>query len=81
MANAVAAVSKLRNFNGLKPSNLRQFKNFLSDLEYDYGDFLYHTEVRYLDTREVLKTVNDMERNLIISGNEEETFPQPFDHD
>jgi hypothetical protein len=64
MVNAVAEVSKLKNFMGPKPTNLRQFKNFLSVLEYDYGDFLHFTEVCYLCRRERLKNVNDMRREI-----------------
>jgi hypothetical protein len=45
MANAVAAVSNLKNLIGSKPANLRQFKDFIGDLEYEYRDFLHYTEI------------------------------------
>jgi len=40
MTNVVTEVSKLANFVRSKGMNQRQYKNFLSDMESEYGDSL-----------------------------------------
>ena len=43
--------------NFIRPNGLthRQFQQFLSEIEAEYGDVLYHTEVRWLSRGKVLK--------------------------
>ncbi|KAG9278014.1 general transcription factor II-I repeat domain-containing protein 2-like [Astyanax mexicanus] len=48
------------NFIRAHALNHRQFQDFLSELNADYEDVLYHTEVRWLSRGRVLKRFNDL---------------------
>ncbi|XP_072377810.1 general transcription factor II-I repeat domain-containing protein 2-like [Diabrotica undecimpunctata] len=46
--NVVKVVVSIVNFIKSRALNHRQFKQFLDDIESEYGDLLYYTEVRWL---------------------------------
>lgn len=64
MTNVVAIIVKLVNFIRSKGLNHRQFRELLSDMESDYGDVLYHSEVRWLSRGQMLKRVYDLKEEI-----------------
>ena len=55
MKNVMDAVVKTVNFIRARALNHRQFTSLLSSMESEYGELLYHTEVRWLSRGNVLK--------------------------
>ena len=55
MKNVMDVVVKTVNFIRARALNHRQFTSFLSSMESEYGELLYHTEVRWLSRGNVLK--------------------------
>ena len=55
MKEVMDVVVKTINFTRARGLNHRQFTSFLADLETEYGELLYHTEVRWLSRGNVLK--------------------------
>jgi len=51
----MSIVVKTVNFVHARVLNHRQFTTFLSDLDTEYGELLYHTEVRWLSRGNVLR--------------------------
>ena len=52
--NVMATVVSTIHFIKSKGLNNRQFKELLSDLESEYGDLIYHCEVRWLSRGNML---------------------------
>jgi hypothetical protein len=44
--------------------NHRQFRELLIDIEADYGDVIYHSEVRWLSRGKVLKRIYDLRKEV-----------------
>ena len=55
MKNVMDVVVKTVNFIRARSLNHRQFTSFLSSMESEYGELLYHTEVRWLTRGNVLR--------------------------
>ena len=62
MDPVVSAVNLIRA-RGL---NHRQFRNFLKDIEADFTDVLYHTNVRWLSMGKVIKRVWDLQAEILL---------------
>jgi hypothetical protein len=50
------------NFIRSRSLNHRQFRELLIDIEADYGDVIYHSEVRWLSRGKVLKRIYDLRK-------------------
>lgn len=64
--------------------NRRQFKEFLKDLESEYGDVIYNTEMRWLSKGAMLKRVYNLKNNIkleFILEMKEYPFPQFEDNE
>lgn len=62
------------NFIRAHALNHRQFQEFLSELNVDYEDVLYHTEVRWLSRGRVLKRFYELLPQIttfLVSKNKE----------
>jgi hypothetical protein len=57
-------VSKLFNIFQLQGMNHHQFKDFLIDTEFGYGDILYCTKIRCLGLGQTLRCVYDLESEV-----------------
>lgn len=68
MDPVVRAVNSIRA-RGLKH---RQFRSFLEDIEADFTDVLYHTNVRWLSMGKVLKRVWDVKAEIVMFFNMKE---------
>ena len=55
MKEVMDVVVKTLNFIRSRGLNRRQFKSFLVDMDSEYGELLYHTEVKWLSRGNVLK--------------------------
>ncbi|KAI6648708.1 General transcription factor II-I repeat domain-containing protein 2 [Oopsacas minuta] len=58
--NVMDVVVKVINFIRSKGLNHRQFRTLLKELDSQYGDILYHCEVRWLSRGRVLQRFNDL---------------------
>ena len=47
----------------------RQFRSFLEDIEADFTDVLYHTNVRWLSMEKVLKRTWDLKAEIVMFFN------------
>ena len=54
MEHVMSTITRAVNFIRAKGLNHRQFKAFLGELDMEYGDLPYHTEVRWLSQGKVL---------------------------
>jgi hypothetical protein len=65
MTNVLTAVSKLVNFIMSEGMHHCQIKYFMSDMDCEYGDVLYSTEVCWLNCDRMLKGVYDFKSEII----------------
>lgn len=56
MDHVMSTVTQAVNFIRAKGLNHRQFKSFLEEMGSEYGDVVYHTEVRWLSLGSVLNS-------------------------
>jgi hypothetical protein len=54
--------------------NYRQFQQFLLEVEAEYGDVLYHTEIRWLSRRKLLKHFFELRHEIEIFLTEKQKF-------
>ena len=66
MREVMDVVVKTVNFIRSRRLTHRQFKSFLADMDSEYGELLYHTEIRWLSRGNVLKRFFAL-RNKIAS--------------
>ena len=61
----------MRAVNSIRARGLkhRQFRSFLEDIEADFTDVLYHTNVRWLSMGKVLKRVWDLKAEIVMLFN------------
>lgn len=64
MNNVMSIVVKTVNFIRSRALNHRQFKSFLEAMESEYGELLYHTDVRWLSRGNVLKRFFAMKEEI-----------------
>ncbi|XP_076864060.1 general transcription factor II-I repeat domain-containing protein 2A [Brachyhypopomus gauderio] len=55
LGNVMATVVKTINLIRSRALNHREFRTFLSDIDAEYGDVIYHTDVRWLSRSSVLQ--------------------------
>lgn len=66
MEHVMKAVIKVINFLRSRGLTHRQFREFLLQLDTQYGDVLYFTQVRWLSAGKMLKRVYDLRKEIII---------------
>ena len=64
----------MRAVNSIRARGLkhRQFRSFLEDIEADFTDGLYHTNVHWLSMGRVLKRVWDLKAEVVMFFNMED---------
>ena len=77
MRKVMDVVVKTVNFIRSRGLTHRQFKSFLADMDSEYGELLYHTEIRWLSRGNVLKRFFAF-RNEIASFLEMKNNAVPF---
>ncbi|XP_026475998.1 general transcription factor II-I repeat domain-containing protein 2B-like [Ctenocephalides felis] len=73
-------VIKLINFIKSRGLNHREFKEFLNNLESEYGDVIFNTEVRWLSRTAMLKRVYDLKTEIELFAEKKE-YAFPHFHD
>ena len=66
MKEVMSIVVKTVNFIRARALNHRQFTAFLSDLDTEYGELLYHTEVRWLSRGNVLRRFFSLRQEIAL---------------
>ena len=66
MKDVMSVVVKTVNFIRSRGLNHRQFTSFLSDLDTEYGELLYHTEVRWLSRGNVLRRFFSLRQEIAL---------------
>ena len=66
MEHVMSTITRAVNFIRAKGLNHRQFKAFLSELETEHGDLLYHTEVRWLSQGKVLQRCFELHEKICL---------------
>ena len=66
MKDVMDVVAKMVNFIRARGLNHRQFVSFLADLETEYGELLYHTEVRWLSRGKVLQRFFELRQEIAL---------------
>ena len=64
MEHVMSIITRAVNFIGARGLNHRQFKSFLAELNSDYGDLPYHTEVRWLSQGKVLERFFELREEI-----------------
>ncbi|XP_023211663.1 general transcription factor II-I repeat domain-containing protein 2A-like, partial [Centruroides sculpturatus] len=64
LPNATLPIIKLINFIKSRELNHREFKEFLKDLETEYGDVVFNTEVHWLSRGAMLKRVYNLKSEI-----------------
>ena len=62
----MSVVVKTVNFIRARGLNHRQFTSFLLDLDTEYGELLYHTEVRWLSRGNVLRRLFSLRQEIAL---------------
>lgn len=60
LKHVISLVTKVVNFIRGRALNHRQFVNFLKEIECDFSDIPYHTEIRWLSLSKVLKRFHNL---------------------
>lgn len=66
MEHVISTITRTVNFIRAKDLNHRQFKAFLTELETEYGDLPYNTEVRWLSRRKVLQRCFELREEICL---------------
>lgn len=66
LENVMTVVVKTVNYIKARGLNHRQFQSFLTELEAEYTDVIYHCEVRWLSKGNVLKRFYDLREEIDI---------------
>lgn len=64
LPNVTVPIIKVINFIKSRALNHREFKEFLKDLETEYGDVVFNTEVRWLSRGAMLKRVYNLKNEI-----------------
>ncbi|XP_063735205.1 general transcription factor II-I repeat domain-containing protein 2-like [Eleginops maclovinus] len=64
MEHVMSIITRAVNFIRARGLNHRQFKSFLAELNSDYGDLPYHTEVRWLSQGKVLERFFELREEI-----------------
>ena len=66
MEHVVSTITRAVNFIRARGLNHRQFKVFLGELDTEYGDLPYHTEVRWLSQGRVLQRCFELREEICL---------------
>ena len=66
MDHVMSIITRAVNFIRAKGLNHRQFKAFLGELDTEYGDLPYHTEVRWLSRGKVLQRCFELHEEICL---------------
>lgn len=66
MEHVMKVVVKVVNFLRAGALNHRQFREFLSDMDSQYDDVIYFTQVRWLSAGKMLKRVYDLHKEILM---------------
>ena len=66
MNDVMDVVVKTVNFIRARGLNHRQFVSFVADLETEYGELLYHTEIRWLSRGKVLQRFFELRQEIAL---------------
>ncbi|KAK7912441.1 hypothetical protein WMY93_012652 [Mugilogobius chulae] len=66
MDHIMSAITRVVNFIRAKGLNHRQFKSFLEELDSEYRDVPYHTEVRWLSRGKVVKRCFELREEICL---------------
>lgn len=66
MEHVMSTITRAVNFIRAKGLNHRQFKAFLGELDTEYGDLPYHTEVRWLSRGKVLQRCFELREEICL---------------
>jgi len=71
----VQIIVKAVNFKKSKGLNHRQFQEFLSSMDADYGDIIYFSEVKWLSWGKMLRRFYGLQNEIkVIYGIKSKTF-------
>lgn len=66
MEHVMSTITRAVNFIRARGLNHRQFKAFLGELDTEYGDLPYHTEVRWLSQGKVLQRCFELREEICL---------------
>ena len=82
MSNVIPPIITIVNFIRSRGVNHREFKEFLRDMESEYDEILFNTEVRWLSRGTMLKRVYDLKNEIqLFCEMKNNPFPQFNDKD
>lgn len=77
--NVMNKVVTIVNYIRSHELNHRMFQEFLKELISQYGDVLYHTEVRWLSKGRVLERFFQLRHEITLFLSEKKEFPETYD--